>query len=381
MLINKMPFDSTNSKNLPWLINRNNSSAIEDKDGNKLTADYIWSKQGEDRDDLVSYVFDYYRKNGFPYKKLSDKELLKKFNKLKEKNPDDVIDKETGCIKNTSSTGNDIYKNWVVEKYFSSKGEKNTLSIIDVFNDDELLLKVIKNRMGYCSTGEDGSNRPYVFTVSDSMILQGIRSTGYGYNVSLFKPVVSKYLYKNYAKKRVLDYSAGWGARAISSMSLDLEYYGIDPLTSPEINKMIRFYNGVGNVVDGCSEDIEVYKNIPMVDCIMSCPPYWDLEVYSNDEKQSINKYNNYKKWLSEYWSNTVANCLTKLEDDGNFIIVLKDMVKKYNLAEDMISICEEQGLKVIEKIPYKTLNSHLSGKRKTGAISKASEVVYIMKK
>ena len=63
--INAVSYDSTNSIN-PWLIERNNHIAIKDKDGNKLTAAYIWSKKGKDREDLVQYVFKYFRSKGFP---------------------------------------------------------------------------------------------------------------------------------------------------------------------------------------------------------------------------------------------------------------------------------------------------------------------------
>ena len=378
-MINSVQYTKTNSQN-PELIERNNHLAIKDKDGNKLTAAYIWSRQGKDRENLVQYVFNYYRNKGFPFTELSDKELWKKFNSLKKKDPDEVID-DNGCIKNTSSLGNDIFKNWVWQKYHSASGGGKTRSVIDVFNDDELLLNVIKNRMGYCLIEEDGEKIPYLFTISDGMIIQGIKSTGYGYNVSLFKPVIGKYLYKHYAKEKVLDFSAGWGARYLAAESLNLEYYGIDPLTSPEINNMIKFFGGKGKIVDGCSEDIEIYKDIPMVDCIMSCPPYYNLEMYSEDEAQSINRYSDYNEWLDKYWKQTVINCLSKLKEDGFFITILKDTVKKYELAKDMVGICEKYGLKVDKKIPYKTLNSHLTGKRKSGVKSKNSEIIYIMKR
>ena len=376
--INEVPYDFTNSLN-PWLMERNNHLAIKDNDGNKLTAAYIWSKQGKDRENLVQYVFNYYREKGFPYNGLSEEELLRGFNKLKEKDPDDVINEE-GYIKNTSSLGNDIYKNWVWEKYFLVTGGA-TRSVIEVFNDDELLLNVIKNRMGYCLTREDGTERPYIFSITDGMILQGIRSTGYGYNASLFKPVIAKYLYKHYAKNSVLDFSAGWGSRALSAMSLGLEYYGIDPLTFSEINNMMEFFNGRGVVVEGCSEDSSIYKDISMVDCVMSCPPYYNLEEYSKDESQSIVKYKDYSAWISNYWEQTVVNCLSKLKDDGNFIVVLKDVIKKHNLSEDMVSICKKNSLEIEKKIYYKTLNSHLTGKKKSKKKQKNSEIIFVFRK
>ncbi len=378
-MINNTPYDSNTHTN-PWLMNRNNSLAIIGPEGEPLIAEYIWDKQGPDRENLVAWVFKYYRQKGFPYPKLSNEELNKEFKRLIDKDPDDIIN-ENGEFKNSSSLGNNIYRHFLGKEYFSAKGEKKTKSLYEVFNNDELLMKVLKNRMGYCYSTEDGEERPYCFTISDSMILQGIRSSAYGYNVSLFKPLIAKFLYKEYAKKRIFDYSSGWGSRALAAMSLGIEYYGVDPLTAEGINKMMKFFNGSGFVIKGCSEDKSIYKNIPIVDCIMSSPPYFDLEIYSDDDTQSINRYREYENWIKEYWGKTVKNCLSILEEGGYFIFVAKNKVGKYNLDEDMKNICEENLLRLEKMTNIRTSNSHLSGKKNTKKISKNTELVYIWRK
>jgi tRNA1(Val) A37 N6-methylase TrmN6 len=213
------------------------------------------------------------------------------------------------------------------------------------------------------------------------MILQGIRSTGLGFNVSLFKPLIGKYLYSKYANKKVLDYSAGWGARCLGALSLGLEYYGIDPLTASNVDEMIKFYNGKGFVINNESENTKSYKDIPMVDCILSCPPYFDLELYSEDETQSVVKYSNYNDWIGKYWNNTVKNCLKLLLDNGYFILIMKDVVGKYNIGDDMLKICLDNGIKIVEKLYYKTSKNHLSGKAKTGKKDKNNEIVFVFKK
>ena len=379
-MINDIPYDTTTHSN-PWLMNRNNSEAIIGPEGEPLIADYIWNKSGIDRENLVLWVFNYYRKLGFPFPKLSDIELNKEFKRLIDKDPDDIIN-ENGEFKNSSSLGNNIYRHFLGKEYFSAKGEKKTKSLYEVFYDDELLMKVLKNRMGYCFSTEDGEERAYCFTMSDKMVLQGIRSSAYGYNVSLFKPVAAKYLYKYYSKKKIFDLSAGWGARALAAMSLNIEYYGVDPLTANGINKMMKFFDGKGFVVDGCSEDKDIYDYIPVVDCIMSSPPFYNLEIYSDSENQSINKYKEYGEWIEKYWGKTVENCMRILEEGGYFIFVAKNKVGKYNLAEDMKNICEKDNLLKLEKMTnIRTSNSHLSGKKNTGKISKNTELVYIWRK
>jgi tRNA1(Val) A37 N6-methylase TrmN6 len=113
----------------------------------------------------------------------------------------------------------------------------------------------------------------------------------------------------------------------------------------------------------------------------MSCPPYFDQEIYSNNENQSVIKYKKYEDWINMYWKNTVINCLNILEKDGHFILVIKNKVGKYNLYEDMKKICLDSSLIIVEEINYRTSNSHLSNKKNTGKISKNTEIVLVFKK
>ena len=36
-------------------------------------------------------------------------------------------------------------------------------------------------------------------------------------------------------------------------------------------------------------------------DCCITSPPYYDLEIYSNEETQSINKFQTYESWLENF--------------------------------------------------------------------------------
>jgi hypothetical protein len=113
----------------------------------------------------------------------------------------------------------------------------------------------------------------------------------------------------------------------------------------------------------------------------MSCPAYFDLEVYSDDESQCYNKYQDYNKWLGVYWKNTVKNCMSILEEDGYFILIVKDEFKKYKLAEDMTSICAAFSLTLVDKINIRTSKNHLSGKKESKKVTKNSEIIFVFKK
>jgi hypothetical protein len=267
-----IPYDRNNSTN-PYLINTNKDRFIVDLNGQPLSADYIWSKCGSDREVLVQYVFDYYRSKGFPYPKYSNDQLKKSFEKIKRIDIDSLM--VNGLLKNSNSSGTDIVKNFSGHEFYSSH-VNNGLSPLDIFNNDAMLIKVLKNRMGWNVSKEDGTERPYVFGINDEMIIQGIRSSGLGSSISQFKPAVARFIYAKHVPKNgiVLDFSSGWGARLLGALSLNLTYYGIDPLTSNSNKEILKFFNGRGKVVKGVSEDICSYKDFGQADLSFSSPPF-----------------------------------------------------------------------------------------------------------
>lgn len=357
----------------PYLLNVNLDETIE-IDNNKLTAEYIWSLNEQERLGLIGKIKQYYKT--FPKESLTEDYIDSQFEKLKRANPNEVLN-SNGEIKNSATLCLDVTRYYNRDKFYKVRGE-NVMSLEEVFQEN--LEQVLKNRMGWYTSTEDGTERPYVFNITDKMIRQGIRSSGLGFNVSQFKPLVAKYLYSKYAKEKVLDYSAGWAARALGALSLGLEYYGIDPSTADEVNEVIRKF-GKGFCVKNGSEVEESYNNIPEVDCALSCPPYFRLEQYSEEESQSIVKYSEYTAWLEYYWKPTVQNCVRKLKKDGYFILVMIEKHKEHDILNDMKNVVLGEGLCFVEEISYQTSRNHLSGKKKTQINTKNTEKVVVFRK
>lgn len=369
--MNNEPYDETNSSN-PWLINKARSTPISDDQGNRLTAEYIWSKQGKDREKLVDWVFKYYRSKGFPLFKLTDAQIKTEFKKLCDKDPAIVFNQ--GTLKNSNITGLSVAKHFTSDLFIKAR-ERNGESCYDVFHDDELFKKVLKNRMGWCSTSEDGSNRPYIFAIDDAMIFQGMRSSRIAGSISHFKPMIAKFVYDRYKAKKTIDFSAGWAARCVAALSSDVEYYGIDPFTSDLVNKTIKYFNGKGRCVKSGSETFD-YSQFPNVDICFSSPPYFDIEIYSDDVNQS-SQYSDYQDWLDYYWKETVKRCYEKTK---YFSFLAVNQVRKFDLLEDMCEICEGIGGELVESLPVSVAKGHLSGKRKTGKVKKKTEFLVVYK-
>jgi len=379
--MNDIPYDETNSNN-PYLINTNKKEQIMGPEGVPVSAEYIWSKQGKDREDLVEWVFQYYRRKGFPVPVLTPIAMNKSLLKI-EKSPLDKLLNAEGFLKNSNSSGLDIIKHFCGSKFYQAKSLKGR-SPYSVFSDDELFRKVLKNRMGWNVSFEDGTERPYMFGITDKMILQGIRSSGLGSAISQFKPVVSKFLYDKYMPVygNVFDYSCGWGARLLGALSCnkDISYYGTDPLTYHELGEMTKHFNANATIYGYGSEDAALYNCLPEMDFIFSSPSYFNLEVYSEDHSQCYNKFSDYEQWMNEYWFKTVENCVSILKKNGMFGVCVVESVNGFSLAKDMLDICRSFNMELVDTYPLYTSKSHLNNKVKSHVKMKNSDVVYILK-
>jgi len=249
--------------------------------------------------------------------------------------------------------------------------------------------------MGWCTSTETIKRKgktivglhPYLFDISHKMLVQGCHSSMVSANVSNFRPLIAKYLMKKHCKERgnVLDLSAGWGARFLGAWSLGLNYFGIDPMTASEIDCMKTFISvreALSNITSsnsklicGCSEDTSSYVDVPGVDYVIVCPPYFKLEEYQCS-KNSTDVYSEYKDWISKYWAPTVANAVSKMKSGSKFSLIMIDKWRKLELLKDMSDVILQNGLVKVEEQAYKTTRSHLTDKRKSGNTNKSTEKV-----
>lgn len=362
----KKVLDNSNSSN-PWLINTNKNELIV-RENIALSAEYIWSLQGNDREELVDWVYNFYKENlCYLFEEFCYESFLLEYEKFKLENSNKVFTNE-GMIKNSSLTLLEHLRLFFAKEFYNSN-RTNSNSIFDVLNSEKLFKKVLKNRMGYHISKEDGTERPMVFGITNKMIIQGIRSSGQGSIISQFKPLVAKFIYEKYCPKngKVFDYSCGWGARMLAASSLNLEYYGIDPLTELKVSELQSIIKAKGKIFQGQSEEKSFYEKIPLVDFIFSSPPYFNMEIYSKETSQSYNRFPNYKDWLTEYWRETVKNCKSILNENGKFGVVIVENFDKKNIGYDMKNIILEEGFTHLESIPLITGNSHLTNKKQNG--------------
>ena len=346
--------------------------------GQSLSAEYI-SQLNENETYLLIYeIFKYYNNLEFPVLNLSDDYIYEQLNKLKKFDSSKIYDGNT--LSSFGKLCNDVCKHMSGVKYYQAVFD-NIISPYDAYNDNEMLLNAIKNRILY----QTENNKRVVYQIDHSQIIKGLVNSGISKTVSNFKPTLAKWIY-DYALsicetesniKSTYDYSAGWGGRMLAANSLGIMYNGTDPNTSEELTTFAnKFLNNV-NVYSYCSESDEIYDKLVEQDIIGSCPPYFKLEQYSEDNSQCYNKYNEYELWLEKYWKETVIKSYKKLKSGGVFFVVINN-----NLKEDVVkTVLENTKLKVHSEFVIKSSKSHLYNKKESDVKNKYNETVIFFKK
>jgi len=130
---------------------------------------------------------------------------------------------------------------------------------------------------------------------------------------------------------------------------LNLKYYKYKMIMENDYNKNKKEYNELipYDVKWICGDSEKEIQKAPKADFIFTCPPYGDLEVYSDDRNDLSNK--KYDSFLIKY-KRIIINSLKQLKQNSFACFVVGDFRDKktgfYNtLVKDTISIFHEQGV------------------------------------
>lgn len=330
--------------------------------GNALTKKYIESLSKDERENLIEPIFDVFRQIGFPRPDDIGK-IKSEYNRLVSLKVDTSVD----SVYNNSSVATYICKYFCYDK-FCAATEVGKRSMLDIFNDDKRLKRVIRNRLGLEWLDKWGTNESFNFT--PRMLIQGFRSTREINMTSIFKPDIAKYLCEKYSNvgDTCYDPSAGWGGRMLGAASCGRKYIGVDPLTIPDLIKM-RDYLGIeATLVDTVSEEFFGQEN--SVDFCFTSPPYGNQEYYSNDPRQAYSKGDDY--FYNVYWMETLINIKFMLKPGKMFALNVTNQPKMVEMAKKMFCLDSE--------VKLRTVRSHLSGKSKDNGTVEKYEPVYIFR-
>ena len=213
------------------------------------------------------------------------------------------------------------------------------------------------------------------------------------FDVSIFDPVLCELAYKwfNTTNGKILDCFAGGSVRGIVAAKLGYEYLGND-LRSEQIEanrtnakEVLQDSEVYPTWTCGDSLHIDKIAKGYEADLLFSCPPYADLEVYS-DAKEDISNMP-YKEFMSTYREIIRKSCAL-LKNDRFAVFVVSEVREKqefyYGFISDTVHAFKDSGCQfyndiVLYNMIGRTAMTCVKGmrKRKVGKVHQNVLVFY----
>lgn len=217
-------------------------------------------------------------------------------------------------------------------------------------------------------------------------------SIGENYNrksvqaTSIFDPVLCEIIYRWFSNigDLVLDPFAGGSVRGIVAGELERNYIGID-LRKEQVDANIQNWEEINQNdlnanfkpkwIVGDSLNIKDLTENVKADLIFSCPPYYNLEVYSDLENDISNK-DTYEEFLDTY-EKIIKNSVELLKENSFAVFVVGEFRDKKgfycNFVGDTIKAFEKAGMNYYNEgilvtptgtLPVRTAKQFNSGRK-----------------
>lgn len=333
-----------------------------------MSNDIFTIKQGEDIDEEVEALFQYWRNKGFPD---YDRESY---------NPEDILSKLIKFDETSLWVGDSIqqsmlgcgflwtfFPHWVNVTY-----NGGTESVISCWNDDKRLRELVRKTYKWQQKHGRG-----VFTVN--RLRQNAKVYGCKQCVSNFRPTVAKLIYNTYGNNgNVWDMSGGYGGRLLGFLSSNCKsYIATDPCTET-VNGLNELYNTYKDVTDKSVKIIksgseEYMPEKESLDLCFTSPPYFNTEMYSSESTQSYMKFSDKRAWIEQFLGKTMENCWYGLKPNRYMIINIANVSSFPDLEAETVKKAQEIGFNLVDT-KYMLLSS-IAGK------GRKKEPVFIFQK
>lgn len=290
-----------------------------------------WQKLGlMQRERIVEMCFHYWRTRGFPYYELSDCEILREYRRVEAARKEKILfDNELQLSMSGIKLANYFHPQmWSVQVI-------GGYSPLERFHDDEKLRKLIRKAL---------SIWPDRYAVNGSNLRRMLKTFSHTAGVSNFRPTAAKAIYETYSKDGdcVLDFSAGYGGRLLGCLPLRRHYIGIDPCKKQvrglkemlrQLRRLIRL-EAQTSIYKACAEDFLPRLEDHSVSLVLSSPPYFNQERYSDEPSQSYLRYLTYDAWVEHFLRKVIAESWRILKPGGYLLINVAD-TNGYKLTAD----------------------------------------------
>tara|TARA_B100001094_G_scaffold331618_1_gene400609 strand:- start:4054 stop:5151 length:1098 start_codon:yes stop_codon:yes gene_type:complete len=168
--------------------------------------------------------------------------------------------------------------------------------------------------------------------------------------ITIYSPIMSKSIIRELDCKTVFDPCIGWGGRMLGTTCLgkDYHYTGCEPFT--------KTYDGLIKIRDdlGIQQQVELYnKPVEQIietiqdktfDMCLTSPPYYNLEVYSHEDTQSIHSFNTYDSWITGFIKPIIDYVCSHVTKYSCWSVKNIKSDGQYTLLDDVIQLHKEHG-------------------------------------
>jgi hypothetical protein len=125
-----------------------------------------------------------------------------------------------------------------------------------------------------------------------------------------------------------LDISAGWGDRLLAAIAENVRYVGTDPNPAlhPKYKSMIETLAKEPKKYTLHHTGFEIADfGDELFDLVFSSPPFFDLEIYSNDENDSLIKYKTSDAWYHNFLLASIDKSIKHLRPNGHLVLYISE--------------------------------------------------------
>ena len=218
-------------------------------------------------DEFVEEQFKYCRLlPDLPYMKYSDNELLKSYEQLCRLKTDDKYHQSISL----NNREGDRLINQFHHSIYQAKCKGFKLSPYEAWYDDDLLRKIIKNRI------------IYINKINPNKILQGFNIAKVAKRVTVFSAGRAKLIISRYLSEfdTIFDPFSGFSGRMLGTIASGKKYIGqdISEIHLRESSSIIEFLKKYGYDIDAELHQKDITKSHGSYPCLFTCPPYADKE-------------------------------------------------------------------------------------------------------
>ena len=221
--------------------------------------------------------------------------------------------------------------------------------------------EIIKNRSENIRNITAKSNTPYINKFDYDIGYKGLERNG---NISTFDPFLCEILIKWFSRETdtIFDPFAGGHVRGAVAGILGRDYTGID-LNPIQVMANIENWEKITEIYESkdfgqpiwICDDSEHYTatfnpepSYAKYDMLLTCPPYYNLEIYS-DDKRDLSNFKDYDSFLAKY-RQIIRNSYEILYDDTFAVIVVEEIRRPdgifYGFVPDTIAAFTSCGFK-----------------------------------